>query len=198
MIQDRPTQALRRTVMVVAVLNLGYFAVEFATALKIDSVALLADSADFLEDAAVNLLIFAAVGFAAVWRARVGMGLAVLMALPALAFLLMLVQKARVPVPPEPLAMGVVGLGALVVNVTCAFLLVRHRKEAGSLTRAAFLSARNDALANVGLILAAVVTVPFPSIWPDIVVGLAIAYMNLDAAHEVWTAARTEVRDPVA
>ena len=47
---------LRRTLILVAVLNLLYFGVEFTAALSIGSVSLLADSADFLEDAAVNLL----------------------------------------------------------------------------------------------------------------------------------------------
>jgi Co/Zn/Cd efflux system component len=41
-------------------LNLGYFGVEFAVALAIGSVSLLADSIDFLEDAAVNGLILVA------------------------------------------------------------------------------------------------------------------------------------------
>src|SRR4051812_2315336 len=50
-------EQLRRAVILVAVLNLAYFWIEFATALTIGSVALLADSADFLEDASVNLLI---------------------------------------------------------------------------------------------------------------------------------------------
>ena len=42
---------LRTVVIVVAVLNLGYFGVEFAVALVIGSVSLFADSIDFLEDA---------------------------------------------------------------------------------------------------------------------------------------------------
>jgi Co/Zn/Cd efflux system component len=32
------------------------------------------------------------------------------------------------------------------------------------------------------------------SIWPDVVVGIAIAVMNIDAAREVWQAARGEHR----
>jgi Co/Zn/Cd efflux system component len=32
----------------------------------------------------------------------------------------------------------------------------------------------------------------WPSAWPDLVVGLGIACMNVDAAREVWTAAREE------
>jgi hypothetical protein len=35
------------------------------------------------------------------------------------------------------------------VILFCAFLLARHRHGGGSLIRAAFLSARNDAVANV-------------------------------------------------
>jgi Co/Zn/Cd efflux system component len=89
-------------------------------------------------------------------------------------------------------------VGAIVVNLSCAFLLARFRHHSGSLTRAAFLSARNDAYANIGIISAGLVTIINSSIWPDIVVGLAIAWMNLDAAREVWTAARDEHREAEA
>ena len=44
------TRAVGRTVLLVAALNLAYFGVEFAAALRIGSVSLLADSVDFLED----------------------------------------------------------------------------------------------------------------------------------------------------
>ena len=68
-----------------------------------------------------------------------------------------------------------------------------YRHHSGSLTRAAFLSARNDALANVAIIVAGLVTaVAWHSAWPDLIVGLAIAAMNADAAREVWSAAREE------
>ncbi len=43
---------LRRTVILVALLNLGYFGIEFAVALAIGSVSLFADSIDFIEDTA--------------------------------------------------------------------------------------------------------------------------------------------------
>lgn len=78
---------LRRAVRLVALLNLAYFGVEFAVALKIGSVSLFADSVDFLEDAAVNFLIFAALGWNDARRARVGMGLAGILLIPAIAFL---------------------------------------------------------------------------------------------------------------
>ena len=187
-----PDRALRRTVLIVALLNLGYFGIEFTAALRINSVSLFADSVDFLEDASVNILIFVAIGWTALRRARVGMVLAGLMAVPALAFLWTLWQKYLAPVAPDASVLTWVGLGALAVNLFCAFLLAKHRKTAGSLTRAAFLSARNDAMANVAIIVAGVLTAAHLSIWPDLIVGLAIAAMNLDAAVEVWEAARAE------
>lgn len=187
--------SLRQTVLIVAALNLGYFGVEFVAALKAGSVSLLADSADFLEDTSVNLLIFFALAWTATRRAAVGKVLAALLLIPAVAFLWTLGMKLMHPTPPTAEALTLVGLGALAVNLTAALLLARHRKAEGSLTRAAFLSARNDALANIGIIAAGLVTAAHPTIWPDIVVGLIIAAMNLDAAHEVWEAAHEEAKD---
>jgi Co/Zn/Cd efflux system component len=187
--------ALRRTVLVVALLNLAYFGVEFAVALAIGSVSLIADSVDFLEDTSVNLLIFFALAWAPLVRARVGMALAAILLIPALAFVWSLLGKFGTPVPPDAVPLSVTGLGALAVNLTCALLLARFRANGGSLTRAAFLSARNDAFANIAIVAAGLVTAfLWTSIWPDIIVGLAIAIMNIDAAREVWEAARDEHR----
>jgi len=185
---------LRSAVRLVALLNLAYFGVEFLVALRIGSVSLLADSVDFLEDAAVNLLIFAALGWSATRRARVGMLLAGVLLIPAGAFLWTLWHKFNAPVPPDAIPLTATGLGALAINLFCAFTLARFRHHSGSLTKAAFLSARNDAVANIAIIAAGVATLFWRSIWPDIVVGLGIALMNLDAARAVWTAARTEHR----
>lgn len=185
---------LRRIVVIVALLNLAYFGVEFAVARAIGSVSLFADSVDFLEDASVNLLIGLALGWSATARARVGMGLAGILLVPALGFLWALWGKWGHPVPPEAFSLSLTGFGALAVNLTCAFLLAGFRHHGGSLTKAAFLSARNDALANVAIIIAGFVTAYSLSIWPDIIVGLGIAAMNLDAAREVWEAAHEEHR----
>ncbi|MBW8822695.1 MAG: cation transporter [Xanthomonadales bacterium] len=188
---DKP---LRRAVRWVIALNLAYFGVEFAVALGIGSVSLLADSVDFLEDAAVNTLILIALAWSARKRARVGMLLAGILLVPALAFLWGLWSKYQTPVPPAPLPLGLTGFGALVVNLVCAMMLSRLRHASGSLTKAAFLSARNDVLANIAIVAAGTVTAAWPSVWPDVVVGLGIACMNADAAREVWMAAREEHR----
>ena len=184
----------RKIVIVVSLLNLCYFGVEFAVALAIGSVSLFADSIDFLEDASVNFLIAIALAWGARARARVGMTLAGILLIPGLATLWIAFAKFTAPVPPAPLPMSLVGLGALAVNLSCAFMLAGIRAHSGSLTRAAFLSARNDTVANVAIIAAALATAYSRSAWPDLIVGLGIAAMNADAAREVWSAARDEHR----
>jgi Co/Zn/Cd efflux system component len=190
-----PTTArLRHVVSAVALLNLGYFGVEFAVALAIGSVALFADSIDFLEDAAVNLLIAVALGWTARMRAAVGAGLGLLLLAPGIATLWTAWGKVVTPVAPAALPLGLAGLGALVVNVGCAVMLARWRAVAGSLTRAAFLSARNDALANIAIIAAGFLTAATLSPWPDLAVGVGIFALNFDAARQVWIAAGREYR----
>lgn len=183
---------IARAVRWVALLNLAYFGVEFAVAREIGSVSLFADSIDFLEDATVNLLILVALGWSARRRALVGLALAAILLAPGLATLWTAWGKLVSPIPPAPLPLTLAGAGALVVNLFCAGLLARFRHASGSLTRAAFLSARNDAIANVAIIGAGFATRWSASAWPDLAVGLGIFLMNLDAAREVWEAAREE------
>ena len=186
------TLEFRRTLFIVAALNLAYFGVEFAVALVIGSVSLFADSIDFLEDAAINVLILLAMRWSATSRSAVGKLLAGIILIPGLATLWMTWEKIALPVPPAPLPLSITGAGALLVNFACAVLLVQFKHHGGSLGLAAFLSARNDVLANAAIVLAGLVTHATQSIWPDLLVGLGIAAMNADAAGDVYRAAGRE------
>ena len=195
---DDRTAGLAPALRFVCAANLGYFVIEFAVAVAIASVALFADSIDFLEDASVNFLILVALGWSAVARARVGMVLAGLLLIPGLATLWMAASKFMSPVPPAAVPLSLTALGALSVNLVCALVLARYRHHPGSLTKAAFLSARNDVLANAAIIVAGALTAWLSSAWPDLVTGVAIAVLNAGAAHEVWEAARNEHREAKA
>jgi Co/Zn/Cd efflux system component len=188
------SRALRHTVAWVAALNLAYFGVEFAVARTIGSVSLFADSIDFLEDASVNGLILLALAWPPRQRARVGIVLAVLLLMPGISTAWTAWQKLLVPVPPAPLPLSLTGMGALIINLRCAWMLAKFRHAGGSLTRAAFLSARNDAAANVAIIVAGVITMVQRTAWPDLIVGVGIFFLNLDAAREVYVAAHKERR----
>lgn len=190
--EEATQDGLRRAVLIVALLNLAYFGVEFAVALAIGSVSLFADSFDFLEDTSINLLILFGLGWSASRRSLLGKVLAGIILVPALATLWMAAQKLAVPVAPAPVPLTLTGAGALMVNFICAAILARHRHHGGSLSLAAFLSARNDVLANAAIIFAGLLTAYTLSIWPDLVVGLGIAYINADAALKVYKAAQRE------
>ena len=183
---------LRRVVLVVAGLNLAYAVVEASVALAIGSVSLLADSVDFVEDTAVNLLIAIALGWSLARRALVGHVLALIILVPALVAAWQAVVKAFDPVAPDVTALVVTASGAAVVNTVCALLLVRVRHHGGSLSGAAFLSARNDVAVNLAIIAMALVTAWSGSGWPDIVLGCVIVAISSRAAWEVWELAGEE------
>ncbi|MDQ1556346.1 MAG: hypothetical protein QOI02_1348 [Actinomycetota bacterium] len=195
MIPASDDRSFRRAVLIVAILNGAYFVIEFIVAQLIGSVSLLADSVDFLEDTSINLLIFFAVAWSLKRRSTVGHVLAFVILVPALATIYIAVAKILAPSPPNVAALSLTAFGALAVNLSAAFILARHRRRSGSLVRAAWLSARNDSLANVAIIAAAAVTLWLNSGWPDIIVGIAIGLLNADAARAVWRAARAERRD---
>ncbi len=179
-------------VLVVALLNLVYFFVEFSVALAAGSVSLLADSVDFLEDTAVNTLIFVALGWPLARRAVMGKVMALVILGPAVFAAVEAVQRFGEPRAPDVVPLVLASLGAIVVNGLSALLLNRVRHAGGSLSRAAFLSARNDVLVNVAVIAMGALTTWTGSGWPDLVLGCAIILLALHAAWEVWEVAEEE------
>lgn len=178
---------MRRVVLIVALANLAYFFVEFGVAQAIQSVSLFADSIDFLEDATVNGVILVALGLGVIWRRRVGLLLAGLLLVPGITTAWTAIQKfGDMTSVPEPVSLTWTGVGAMVVNFGCAWLLMRYRHHGSGLMKAAFLSARNDVLANIAIIVAGGLTFLTLSAWPDLVVGIGILVLNAGAAYEVW------------
>lgn len=191
----REVAGMRRAVLAAGLLNLAYFGIEIGIARAIGSVSLFADSIDFLEDAAINALVFVAATWDARRRAAVGTMLAAILLVPGVATVWAIWQKVLSPVAPAAATLSLTALGALLINLLCALMLARQREHGGSLMRAAFLSARNDVLANVAMIAAGAATAVTLSHWPDLIVGAGIFFLNLDAAREVYGAARAERGD---
>lgn len=193
---DKPAETiategrLRSTLVLVLALNAAFFIIEAIIAARIGSVSLFADSVDFLEDASINALVLLALGASALWRQRAAIVLAALILVPGLAALWTALAKLSNPTVPDAVWLTSTGVAALVVNATCVVLLRRVQVEGGALTLAAFLSARNDLISNAAIIAAGVVTLVWASMIPDLVVGLLIAWINADAALDVYRAAR--------
>lgn len=184
--------SLRKTVLTVALVNFIWFFIQIGIAWSIGSISLMADGIDYLEDASVNLLIAIALGWSAIGRARTGKVLAFVILLPALFVAWQFFVKFSHPYEPDAWSMIAAAVAAIVVNGCCAWLLAQHRDAGGSMTKAAWLVARNDVIVNIAIVFVGVVTMLGSSGWPDIIFGLQVLILNLGASKEVWEAATEE------
>ena len=184
--------SLRRTLLIVALLNFSYFFIELLTAVKITSVSLFADSIDFLEDTFINLLIFFSFLISSNFRPKLSKILVIIILLPGLTALWTAWEQIVRPYPPEAFKLTLVGFGALLTNITCTIILMKFRKNNKNLIKAAFLSARSDLFSNFIIILAGLVIMIYPSIWPDLIAAVIIFLINFDAAYKVYKIANTE------
>ena len=154
-------------------INAAMFVVELVLGLVAQSTGLIADALDMFADAAVYGLSLYAVGRAVAAQrraARVSGWLQMLLALGALSEVARRVIMGSEPV--EALMIGV-ALVALVANVSCVALLAKHR-EGGVHLKASWIFSTNDALANLGVVLAGLLVAATGEAWPDLVVGTAV------------------------
>jgi len=178
--------SIRNVVRIVAVANLSYFFVEFYFATRLGSVSLFADSIDFLEDASVNILIFIGLSWSLVARRKLSRIFAGILMVPAISVVISTIYEINNPSPPSGSGISIIAAGALIVNFTCAFILSSFKDSKKGLVIAAYLSARNDALANAAIIGAGVITIFWSSSIPDLALGISIGILNADAALKVW------------
>jgi Co/Zn/Cd efflux system component len=187
-----PPPGYLRVLWIALVVNVLMFGVEIAAGLASESVSLLADSIDFLGDAANYGLSIAVLGMGFAWRSRA----ALVKAASMLAFGALVLAKAAwsmsMGVVPEPLTMGVVGSVAMVANVGVAVMLYAFRDGDANM-RSVWLCTRNDAIGNLAVMLAAVGVFGTGSAWPDLGVALVMASLAITAGWSVMRQARREM-----
>lgn len=181
---DRLRQRQAATLRVVLLANAVMFAVELVSGLLAGSVALLADSLDMLGDALVYGFSLCVVARGPVWKARAAVAKAAVMGLFGVFVFGQLVHKLLFPQLPIAETMGAVGAIALAANGVCFALLWRHRAEDINM-RSVWLCSRNDLIANVSVLLAALAVQMTRSPWPDIAVGALICAIFLRSAFLV-------------
>lgn len=173
--------------------NAGMFAVELGAGLAAGSTALLADSVDFLGDAANYGLALAVLPLALAWRARAALVKGICMGLFGLWVGAMVIRHVMTGTVPEPYTMGVVGFAALAVNVAVTVILFRFRGGDSNM-RAVWICSRNDALGNIAVMLAASGVLATGTAWPDIAVAALMAALALWGSAQVIRQARAELR----
>tara|TARA_R110002110_G_scaffold408762_1_gene630589 strand:- start:955 stop:1602 length:648 start_codon:yes stop_codon:yes gene_type:complete len=174
----------RKTLYAVLWINALMFAGELTAGVLVDSKALIADSADNLGDTLVYGISLFVVARSQRWRA----GAAFAKGLIQLAFGIGIVASIVAsllgkPQPIGPAMMAVAG-AALIGNLICFILLMKHRGEDVNM-RSVWLCSRNDVLGNLGVIVAGGLVIALDSFWPDIVVASAVAAVFLHTAYQV-------------
>ncbi len=81
----------------------------------------------------------------------------------------------------------------LIGNGACFLLLYRHRSDDLNM-RSTWLCSRNDIIANVSVLVAALGVWAFNALWPDLLIGVAIAVLFLRTALTVLRESIAEYR----
>jgi len=173
-----------RILWVVLFINAAMFVVEGWTGLLAHSTSLLADALDMLGDALVYGFSLFVLARSARWQASAAVTKGAFMLLFGLGVLGEALYKILHPIMPGVETMGVIGALALVANLVCFFLLYQHR-SANLNMLSTWLCSRNDLIANVGVLMAAVGSYLRTSRWPDMLVGVMIASVFLHSALDV-------------
>ena len=178
-----------KTLKLVLGINLSMFMVEIVAGIMARSTALLADSLDMLGDALVYGFSLYVVSRNDAWKATSAFIKGLIMLLFGLFVLGTAGYHWLYPEIPRFETIGLVGFLALTANVVCVLVLWQHRTEDINM-RSVWLCSRNDILANISVLVAAIGVWVTHSQWPDLFVGLGIAALFLRSAFHVIIDAR--------
>lgn len=182
----------RKALWLVASMNLGFGVAEMIGGFIANSQALKADALDFLGDGSITFVALLALAWTAAARAKVAFVQGVFLAGLGISVIAMAVWRALNAVPPEAELMGGIGVVALIINASAALILSRFR-EGDANVKAIWLFSRNDALANVAVIVAALLVAWTDRAWPDVIVAVCIAALFMHSSIEIIRSARTEL-----
>lgn len=187
----------RRVLVIVMIVNLAMFGIEFAGGVIAGSSALMADSVDMLGDALVYALSLYALHRGARWEAGAAVTKGLIILALGIAVVVQIADKIVNGVPPSSGLMLGFGTAALAANLFCLALLWRFRALNVNMS-STFECSRNDVASNIGVLVAAGLVGMSGSAWPDVAVASVIAIIFLRSAWRVlgeaipaWRTARS-------
>lgn len=183
--------AQRRVLGYLLLINGTMFVLEVITGVLAQSTALIADSLDMLTDAAVYGISLYAVGRSSIYKTRAASFSGILQITLAGLVLLDVIRKFISGSAPESALMISIGFIALMANVSCLWLLAKHRKGEVHM-RASWIFSKNDVIANLGVIIAGLLVTFTRSQLPDLIIGLAITVFVLRGGIQILQEARAE------
>lgn len=187
-LKARQKRVLRR----VLVINVVTFLMMVGGALLSGSSSLLSGTLDNLGDALTYALSLAVVGASGAAKARVALLKGILISGAALAVAAQIGWRLLHPETPIVEPMGAVAVLNLAANGLCLWLLSPHRASDINM-QSVWECSRNDVVEGFAVIGAALGVWIFDSLWPDVLVAIALLAMFSRSAIRVLTAAWREL-----
>lgn len=183
-----------RVLKIVLAINLVMFGVEFSSGLWAKSTALMGDSLDMLGDAIVYGFSLYVLHKSERTRATAAFLKGLIIMAFGLWVLAEAVQKIFSDSIPLAETMGIIGFVALVANVACLLLLIKHKDDDLNM-KSTYLCSRNDIISNTGVLVAAALVALTNSKWPDIAIGLIIAVLFLRSSWPILVESISLIRN---
>lgn len=183
----------RRALWIALWINASMFIIEIIAGFNASSASLLADAIDFLGDSANYVISLSVLSMGMLWRSRAALIKGSTMLLFGIAVLLKVLWDAFYGQTPEPVTMGVIGLLALIANVTVAIMLYTFRSGDADM-RSVWLCSRNDAIGNVAVMIAAAGVLGSGQAWPDLLVAAIMGLLATSSGISVIRQARQELK----
>ena len=178
---------------IILVINAVMFVVEFSGGIKAASLSLTGDSLDMLGDALVYGCSLYVIQKGKKAQARSAILKGGIMFLTAIAVFARATYQLFAQTVPTVGLMSEIGILALVANLICFLLLIRHRNDNINMS-SVWLCSRNDIIANISVLLTAGLVFLTGSFVPDFILGLLLTVVFAQSAGKVLTQARAELK----
>lgn len=174
----------RRALWIALIVNAAMFLIELGAGELADSRSLQADALDFFGDAANYAISLGVAGLALAWRARAALLKGATLALLGAYVMVGAVLAAIGGASPNAEIMGGIGLLALAANIGVAVMLFRFRRGDSNM-RSVWICSRNDAIANVAVVAAALGVFGTGTAWPDLIVAAIMAALGISGGARI-------------
>jgi Co/Zn/Cd efflux system component len=185
--KDAKRKAYLSPFPLLAAANLLFFCLEFLLAVEVRSASLFSDSIVFVEGASVSVLMSPELNWSVPGREAFSRFARKMILIPTCFMFWMIAANYYGTEIPSVVPLATTGAALLLINIACVVMQSRgmFTRPAGSLSHI-----RNHAIMNTAIIGAAFLTWGSGTMWPDVLAGVGILYMNGDAAEHVCLAAQ--------
>ena len=189
---EKLQQRQAKILWIILIINAVMFVVEFNGGIKAASLSLTGDSLDMLGDALVYGCSLYVIQKGKKAQARSAILKGGIMFLTAIAVFARATYQLFAQTVPTVGLMSEIGVLALVANLICFLLLIRHRNDNINMS-SVWLCSRNDIIANTSVLLTAGLVFLTGSFVPDFILGLLLTVVFAQSAGKVLQKARAEL-----